>query len=69
MSRLRPPRPLSNLPYVVYKPWAKRARTTPFSQQEILDQQEVAEWDALVAAAKEDAWHRDDIAIEEGTHD
>lgn len=65
MSRLRPPRPLSNAPYVPYKPWDKRGRTTPLSYQEILDQQEVAEWDALVEAAKEDAWHRDDMAIEE----
>jgi len=67
----RRPRHADTIPWVdleitqPFKRWADRGRTTPLSYQEILDQQEVDEWDALVEAAKEDAWHRDDMAIEE----
>jgi len=62
--RLARPRHAHTLPWEEFKPWAERGRTTPLSYQEMIDQQEVDEWDALVEAAKEDAY-RDDMSQEE----
>jgi hypothetical protein len=56
-SRTARPRNAHTLPWVEFKPWAQRGRSTPLSCQEILDKQKVDDWDAMVEAAKEDAWN------------